>query len=148
MNIKIEAGIGEILDKLSILQIKLIKIKNNEKLKNIDYEYNILLNIVSKNIDSNILNNEKYKNLFDVNKKLWNVEDNLREFEKINKFDEDFIINARSVYILNDQRCYIKKLLNNEYNSNIIEEKSYNSYNYDLTQNDLDIKLKKFINTI
>ena len=148
MNIKIEAGIGEILDKLSILQIKLIKIKNNEKLKNIDYEYNILLNIVSKNIDSNILNNEKYKNLLDVNKKLWNVEDNLREFEKINKFDEDFIINARSVYILNDQRCYIKKLLNNEYNSNIIEEKSYNSYNYDLTQNDLDIKLKKFINTI
>ena len=148
MNIKIEAGIGEILDKLSILQIKLIKIKNDEKLKNIDYEYNILLNIVSKNIDSNILNNEKYKNLFDVNKKLWNVEDNLREFEKINKFDEDFIINARSVYILNDQRCYIKKLLNNEYNSNIIEEKSYNSYNYDLTQNDLDIKLKKFINTI
>ena len=148
MNIKIEAGIGEILDKLSILQIKLIKIKNNEKLKNIDYEYNILLNIVSKNIDSNILNNEKYKNLLDVNKKLWNVEDNLREFEKINKFDEDFIINARSVYILNDQRCYIKKLLNNEYNSNIIEEKSYNSYNYDLTQNDLDIKLKKFINII
>ena len=148
MNIKIVAGIGEILDKLSILQIKLIKIKNNEKLKNIDYEYNILLNIVSKNIDSNILNNEKYKNLLDVNKKLWNVEDNLREFEKINKFDEDFIINARSVYILNDQRCYIKKLLNNEYNSNIIEEKSYNSYNYDLTQNDLDIKLKKFINII
>ena len=148
MNIKIEAGIGEILDKLSILQIKLIKIKNNEKLKNIDYEYNILLNIVSKNIDSNILNNEKYKNLLDVNKKLWNVEDNLREFEKINKFDEDFIINARSVYILNDQRCYIKKLLNNEYNSNIIEEKSYNSYNYDLTQNDLYIKLKKFINII
>ena len=148
MNIKIEAGIGEILDKLSILQIKLIKIKNNEKLKNIEYEYNILLNIVSKNIDSNILNNEKYKNLLDVNKKLWNVEDNLREFEKINKFDEDFIINARSVYILNDQRCYIKKLLNNEYNSNIIEEKSYNSYNYDLTQNDLDNKLKKFINII
>ena len=84
----------------------------------------------------------------DFNKKLWNVEDNLREFEKINKFDEDFIINARSVYILNDQRCYIKKLLNNEYNSNIIEEKSYNSYNYDLTQNDLDNKLKKFINII
>ena len=148
MNIKIEAGIGEILDKLSILQIKLIKIENNYKLKNIEYEYNILLNIVSKNIDSNILNNEKYKNLLDVNKKLWNVEDNLREFEKINKFDEDFIINARSVYILNDQRCYIKKLLNNEYNSNIIEEKSYNSYNYDLTQNDLDNKLKKFINII
>ena len=148
MNIKIEAGIGEILDKLSILQIKLIKIENNDKLKNIEYEYNILLNIVSKNIDSNILNNEKYKNLLDVNKKLWNVEDNLREFEKINKFDEDFIINARSVYILNDQRCYIKKLLNNEYNSNIIEEKSYNSYNYDLTQNDLDNKLKKFINII
>ena len=148
MNIKIEAGIGEILDKLSILQIKLIKIKNNEKLKNIEYEYNILLNIVSKNIDSNILNNEKYKNLLDVNKKLWNVEDNLREFEKINKFDEDFIINARSVYMLNDQRCYIKKLLNNEYNSNIIEEKSYNSYNYDLTQNELDNKLKKFIDII
>ena len=148
MNIKIVAGIGEILDKLSILQIKLIKIENNEKLKNIEYEYNILLNIVSKNIDSNILNNEKYKNLLDVNKKLWNVEDNLREFEKINKFDEDFIINARSVYMLNDQRCYIKKLLNNEYNSNIIEEKSYNSYNYDLTQNDLDNKLKNFINTI
>ena len=148
MNIKIVAGRGEILDKLSILQIKLIKIENNEKLKNIEYEYNILLNIVSKNIDSNILNNEKYKNLLDVNKKLWNVEDNLREFEKINKFDEDFIINARSVYMLNDQRCYIKKLLNNEYNSNIIEEKSYNSYNYDLTQNDLDNKLKNFINTI
>ncbi len=148
MNIKIEAGIGEILDKLSILQIKLIKIENNDKLKNIEYEYNILLNIVSKNIDSNILNNEKYKNLLDVNKKLWNVEDNLREFEKINKFDEDFIINARSVYILNDQRCYIKKLLNNEYNSNIIEEKSYNSYNYDLTQNNLDNKLKNFINII
>lgn len=148
MNIKIDAGIGEILDKLSILEIKLIKIENNDKLKNIKYEYDILLDIINKNIDNNILNNEKYKNLLEVNNKLWNVEDKLRYLEKINNFNEEFIISARAVYILNDKRCYIKKLLNNEYNSNIIEEKSYNSYNYDLTQNDLDIKLKKFINSI
>jgi hypothetical protein len=148
MNIKIDAGIGEILDKLSILEIKLIKIENKDKLKNIKYEYDILLDIINKNIDNNILNNEKYKNLLEVNNKLWNVEDKLRYLEKINNFNEEFIISARAVYILNDKRCYIKKLLNNQYSSNIIEEKSYISHEYKLQNNSLDNKLELFLNNI
>ena len=145
---KIEVGIGEILDKLSILFIKLSNIKDENKLKNIKYEYNILLEQIHKNIDENIHQVETYIKLININKKLWIIEDNVREWEKIKKFDEEFLINARSVYIMNDQRCYLKTLLNNIYNSQIFEEKSYSSYHYNLGDSDFDKKVICFLNKI
>lgn len=145
---KIEVGIGEILDKLSILLIKSKNIIDNNKLNNINYEYNILLKYILENIDKNIQKNDTYKLLINTNKKLWIIEDKLRELEKLKIFDETFIINARCVYILNDKRCYLKNILNKYYDSKIIEEKSYNSYHYELTNTELDNKVKINIENI
>jgi hypothetical protein len=139
---KIEVGIGEILDKLSILLIKSKNIIDNDKLNNINYEYNILLKYTLENIDKDIQKNDTFNQLINTNKKLWIIEDKLREMEKLKIFDETFIINARCVYILNDKRCYLKNILNKYYDSKIIEEKSYNSYHYDLGNNELDNKVK------
>lgn len=148
MNINIPAGIGEILDKLSILHIKLNKIKDNDKLKNVQNEYNILDNVVKDYIDTHISLNKNYIQLLEINNKLWKVEDNLREYERNNIFNEDFTINARSVYILNDKRSYWKKILNQEYNSQIIEEKSYECYDYNIENNTFNNKLRNFINSL
>ena len=146
---KQKIGIGEILDKLSILLIKLNNITDNDKLNNINYEYNILLNYTIKNINKNIQEEktynkliDTYNELIDTNKKLWIIKDNLRKIEKIKIFDENFIINARCKYIVNDKRCYLKTILNKEYDSKIIEEKSYDSYQYNLDNSELDNKVK------
>ena len=145
---KIDVGIGEILDKLSILVIKSENIIDTAKLNNINYEYNILLKYTLENIDKNIQKNDTYNLLINTNKKLWVIEDKLRELEKLKRFDENFIINARCVYILNDKRCYLKNILNKYYDSKIIEEKSYDSYHYELTNSELDNKVKINIENI
>ncbi len=121
---KIEVSNGEILDKLSILEIKMEKIKNKEKLINIKKEYDYLTD-ESKNIN----NNEKlYNELLEINKKLWDIEDNIREKERSKEFDENFIELARAVYFTNDKRAKIKKEINIKTNSNFIEVKSYKKY--------------------
>lgn len=121
---KVEVSNGEILDKLSILEIKLEKIKDENKLKNIQGEYNILKN-TSKEIvfDTNI-----YEKLLNVNNRLWNIEDKLREKERKKEFDTEFIELARSVYFTNDERADIKRKINIETKSKLIEEKSYKKY--------------------
>ena len=118
-------SIGELIDKITILEIKQIYMTGT-KLKNINKEMKLLKNILQdKNLE---INNDLIKNLKKVNKKLWEIEDNIRIKESNQEFDEEFIKLARSVYIENDKRASIKKEINQKYNSDLVEEKSYKNY--------------------
>ena len=118
-------SIGELIDKITILEIKQIYM-TGIKLKNINKEMKLLKNILQdKNLEINI---DLIKNLKKVNKKLWEIEDNIRIKESKQEFDEEFIKLARSVYIENDKRASIKKEINQKYNSDLVEEKSYKNY--------------------
>jgi hypothetical protein len=121
---KVEVSIGEVLDKISILAIKLNKIEDKDKLKNIQKEFEKL----TSQVTSGMYMDKIYLELCKVNQKLWNVEDKLRDHERLNNFNEDFINLARSVYKLNDKRAEIKKEINIKYGSELIEEKSYQEY--------------------
>lgn len=121
----IEVSIGEIVDKLSILDIKQRKITDAGKLANIQREYQYLYEIVFSMLNVNI---DEYNQLLLVNEELWNIEDDIRIKEKNKEFDEDFIRLARLVYVTNDIRFEIKKVINLKYNSNFQEEKSYEQY--------------------
>ena len=118
-------SIGELIDKITILEIKQVYM-TGIKLKNINKEMKLLKNILQdKNLEINI---DLIKNLKKVNKKLWEIEDNIRIKESNQEFDEEFIKLARSVYIENDKRASIKKEINQKYNSDLVEEKSYKNY--------------------
>ena len=118
-------SIGELIDKITILEIKQIYMTGT-KLKNINKEMKLLKNILQdKNLEINIA---LIKNLKKINKKLWEIEDNIRIKESNQEFDEEFIKLARSVYIENDKRAFIKKEINQKYNSDLVEEKSYKNY--------------------
>tara|TARA_B100001123_G_C15302488_1_gene1021521 strand:+ start:126 stop:512 length:387 start_codon:yes stop_codon:yes gene_type:complete len=121
-------SLGELLDKISILLIKKKKIKNKNKLKLINNELKKLQSILVKsNIKKDKL--KKYLNLLkNINLKLWMVEDKLRECEKSNNFNNNFIKLARSVYKFNDKRANIKLNINKKFKSTIIEVKSYEKY--------------------
>ena len=128
MKIEIPVSFGELVDKLTILNIKKDKIEDKEKLKNIDKEYDHL-NLIYKKYSENDLNvSNLFKSLYEINLKLWDVEDNLRFNEKQNKFNDEFIDFARSVYKLNDERFTLKSELNKLVDSEIVEEKSYEDY--------------------
>ena len=118
-------SIGELIDKITILEIKQIHM-TGIKLKNVDKELKLLRKILQdKNleIDINLINNLK-----EVNNNLWEIEDNIRMKESNQKFDKEFIQLARSVYKENDKRASIKKEINQKYHSELVEEKSYNNY--------------------
>ena len=118
-------SLGEIVDKITILEIKK-KHMIGKKLKNVDKELKLLQMIIEKNnikIDLNLINRLK-----DVNNNIWGIEDRIRIKERIQVFDQEFIQLARSVYIKNDKRASIKKDINRKYNSELIEEKSYEDY--------------------
>jgi hypothetical protein len=121
---KIEVSIGEALDKLSILSIKMDKIKDQTKLENISKEYFRLIHP----IEERMLIDPLYKDLKDVNEKLWNIEDDIRLCEKHGDFNLNFIRLARMVYRNNDKRAEIKKQINIKYGSNLMEEKHYQAY--------------------
>lgn len=123
---KIDISIGELVDKVTILKIKLEKIKNKEKLKNISKEYELLLKSI-ENIGITIESKE-FQRLKTVNLRLWEIEDKIRLKEASNTFDSDFITLARSVYFENDERAAIKKEINLGYKSDLIEEKEYVDY--------------------
>ena len=122
---KIEVSIGEIVDKLSILDIKRQKITAPDKLVNILEEYNYLYEIVFNNLNITI---DDYNQLLHVNNELWDIEDNIRIKEKNKEFDDEFIHIARLVYVTNDIRFKLKNLINNKYGSHFREEKSYERY--------------------
>ena len=123
---EIEVSVGEIVDKLSILQIKTEQITDNDKLKNVTKEYLYLHEIVFSKL--NISYDDLYLKLLEVNRELWDIEDKIRDKERDKEFDSDFIELARSVYFTNDKRAEIKKEINLKYNSTFVEEKSYNPY--------------------
>jgi len=122
---KIEVSIGEIVDKLSILQIKLENITDEDKLVNIKKEFNYLYNIVFKDLKIQL---DDYQRLLDINKQLWGIEDDIRDEERAKRFEDKFIELARAVYVTNDERSRIKKDINVKYGSDFVEEKSYQDY--------------------
>ena len=124
----VEVSVGELLDKISILEIKKEKIKDKEKLKFIDHEHKIL----NSQYNENVTNNEKIKKLFQslkkVNLKLWDIEDDKRLCEKEKNFGDNFIKLSREVHFLNDDRAQLKLEINNLSGSIIKEIKEYTSY--------------------
>ena len=123
-----EISSGELLDKLSILEIKLNKIKNPSLLQEVKKEYDILIKTKNDNIKSPDKIDILYKNLKEINEKLWKIENEKRLCEKNSDFNDKFIQLARNVYIENDKRSKIKLEINKVLGSNIKEVKQYTEY--------------------
>ena len=125
--ITIPVSVGELIDKLSILHVKRLKISNEEKLEYVNKEFELLYNI-----SSYYLNNQEIENLYhqlvEINKKLWDIEDKLRVIESENNFDSTFIELARKVYFTNDERFRLKNEINLITESEIREVKEYVKY--------------------
>jgi Family of unknown function (DUF6165) len=122
---KIEVSNGEIIDKLTIIQIKLERIKDPAKLKNLQKEYDELNKMASSILGTS---DPSYRALYEVNCELWDIEDHIRDLERRKEFGDDFISTARSVYFKNDKRAEIKKEINIRTDSGLFEEKSYEKY--------------------
>ena len=120
-----EISAGELIDKITILEIKKIKISNKEKLNDIEKELSSLNGTMKKSIPDQNLIKDLIVKLKEINLKLWDIEDGKRTAEKENNFDEKFIELARNVYKFNDERAKIKLAINNALGSNIKEVKSY-----------------------
>jgi hypothetical protein len=127
MIINTPVSLGELVDKISILHIKNINIKDNEKLKLIREELELLNQTLNKHIKNNDIQNY-LDSLIEINSKLWVIEDDIRDCERNKKFDQTFIDLARSVYFTNDKRSEIKLEINKKFGSKIIEVKSYEEY--------------------
>ena len=124
----VEVSVGELLDKISILEIKQGKIKDPEKLKFINNEHSILKSQLEKNIKSDKNLDKLYQSLKEINSKLWVIEDDKRQCEKDKDFGEKFVKLSRDVHFLNDDRAKIKLEINNHTGSTIKEIKEYTSY--------------------
>ena len=129
MTIKIPVSYGELIDKLTILDIKKIKISDQQKLVNVKKEFDLLEESVSELKKDNINDyNKFYSELKKINLNLWEIEDQIRVCEKNKSFDKEFIEFARSIYKLNDKRFNIKNEINSRYNSPLAEQKDYEEY--------------------
>ena len=126
--ILVEVSVGELLDKISILEIKKEKIKDSEKLKFINDEHGILKGQLDQNVKSDNKLNNLFQSLKEINAKLWVIEDDKRMCEKNSDFTEKFIKLSRDVHFLNDDRAKIKLEINNHTGSKIKEIKEYTSY--------------------
>ena len=126
--ILVEVSLGELLDKISILEIKQEKIKDSDKLKYIEDEYKVLKDQLSKNVKSDDRLNELFRSLKEINSKLWMIEDDKRMCEKNSDFSEKFIKLSRDIHFLNDDRAKIKPQINNHTGSKIKEIKEYTKY--------------------
>jgi hypothetical protein len=124
--IECEISLGELIDKISILKIKLKNIQDPAKLNHVRKEETTLLNKLNslglKELDFHL------DQMIEVNSKLWKIEDDIRELERQKRFDDEFIQLARAVYITNDERFRRKNTINNYYNSSLVEVKSYKEY--------------------
>jgi len=126
--ILVEVSVGELLDKLSILEIKQEKIKDSKKLKYINDEYAVLKEQLKKNVYSDNTLDKLFNSLKEINSKLWHIEDDKRMCEKNSDFGEKFIKLSRDVHFLNDDRAKIKLEINNHTGSKIKEIKEYTKY--------------------
>jgi hypothetical protein len=122
---RIEVSNGEIIDKLTIIQIKLERIRDKTKLANLQREYDELVKDSSSIISTS---DPLYKALYEVNCELWDIEDHIRDLERNKDFGKDFIETARAVYFKNDRRSEVKREINLKTSSGLIEEKSYEKY--------------------
>ena len=126
---KVEISNGELLDKITILELKLLKIEDEKKLDNIMTEFDTLNPLVQELFekhDGQLQNH--YLELAKINGELWDIEDWIRDCEREKRFDKEFVELARSVYITNDKRCEVKKIINLMTSSGLVEEKSYKEY--------------------
>jgi hypothetical protein len=126
---KVEISNGELLDKISILELKLLRIEDEEKLVNIKKEFytlNPLVQDLFEKYEGQLQNH--YLELARINGELWDYEDWIRDCEREKRFDKEFVELARSIYITNDKRCEIKKIINLTTSSGLVEEKSYKKY--------------------
>ena len=126
--ILVEVSVGELLDKISILEIKKEKIKDSEKLKFINDEYEVLKDQLDKNVKSDEKIDKLFQSLKEINTKLWIIEDDKRLCEKNSDFSEKFIKLSRDVHFLNDDRAKIKLEINQHTGSKIKEIKKYTNY--------------------
>ena len=126
--ILVEVSIGELLDKISILEIKKVKIKDPKKLEFINDEYNILKDQFDKNVKSGEKLDNLFQSLKEINSKLWVIENEKRMCEKNSDFGEKFVKLSRDVHFLNDERAKIKLLINEQSGSKIKEVKQYTDY--------------------
>ena len=126
--IEVTISSGELIDKISILMLKKEFITNKDQLTNINFELNTLKPLIKKHKLDNIEIDKLTNELYEINKVLWVIEDDIREKEKKAAFDKEFIELARSVYFTNDKRSEIKKKINIISGSKIMEEKSYSDY--------------------
>ena len=124
MKITVPISLGELYDKISILEIKLANIPDTKKLANISQEYNELKEIA----DGYPIEDDLYNQLKEINKDLWDIEDGIRVKERNKDWGDDFVKLARRVYFSNDKRAEVKKEINLKYGSSIVEEKSYEKY--------------------
>ena len=122
---KIEVSNGEITDKLTIIEIKIARIKDPVKLDNLQKEFQILNPAVVSILDKN---HPLYLELYNINSQLWDIEDRIRDLERKKDFGDEFIQTARSVYFINDKRSEVKRAINELTGSNLTEEKSYEKY--------------------
>jgi hypothetical protein len=120
----IKVSVGELFDKIAILEIKRFRITDPEKLHNVLKEYNYLCKKALK-LDKGYASTREFKKLYKINLILWEIENSKRSHEKSKDFGAEFIELARNVYKFNDKRALVKKTINTNYNSEIIEEKSY-----------------------
>ena len=128
MAIKIDISYGEFLDKISILEIKSERIKDESKLENIHKELNLLNKLWSADPQSKVDIKAEMDEMKAINEKLWDIEDDIRDKEHAKSFDDEFIRLARAVYYTNDERADVKRRINKKLGSELIEEKSYADY--------------------
>ena len=128
MTIKVELAYGELLDKVTILQIKSERITDKSKLANVNKELELLNNLWKSDEKSSVDISNEFTALKEINEKIWDIEDDIRDKERVKEFDEKFIDLARSVYFSNDKRAEIKRAINLKLGSELLEEKSYSDY--------------------
>jgi len=128
MNILVEIAPGELIDKITILEIKIENIRDQRRLENVKHEYRILRDIYKSSVPESEALSVLAAKLKTINQKIWQLEDDIRDCERVQDFGPKFIGIARSVYRTNDERASVKRQINELLGSKIIEEKSYSSY--------------------
>ena len=127
-NIKVPVSPGEVLDKITILEIKSERMEDAAKVANVRVELKLLQDTWARNINDDDVIRDLHAQLKEINEALWEIEDDIRDKERVKEFDERFIELARAVYFTNDRRSEVKKKLNLHLGSEIVEEKSYQDY--------------------